>query len=108
MIRNHEIRKLAGEFFPASDFPLWERRSLRKMLFKEMLAYYDEHKDCTLSEIQEHFQSEDLSSPSDRVPFHRRKIFLLCVFIGLFVLIAACIILYHIAETWEPPTYIIS
>ena len=102
---HRSIRKLTKEFYPAGSYGFRERHILRKVLYKEMLAYHDEHPDCTLSEIREHFQAEEFPISSGQIPFYQRKIFVICIFIALFVLIAVCVTLYRIADTWEPPVY---
>ena len=107
-LKNSALKKLAGEFYPASSFSLWERYKLRKMLYREMLAYYDEHRDSTLSDIREYFQSEELSFPSGKKNGFRWKTILLWVLIAFFLLATACVIMYRIAGTWEPPAYYVN
>lgn len=102
MLSQKQIYKLAQKIYPSSSYSRDEIKSLRDSITADMQEYVKEHPHITYESLQEHFcDDESLYNQHESA---RKKTLKFYILFGVLI-IAICLVLYFISNTWTPPTY---
>lgn len=102
MNQKKELKKIARQAYPLSQYPFFEGRNYRKNLFNEMSAYWGNHPESSSEEIKNLFCGEvsDVEATSIDIS---KKVMVCFIILGILILICVALFLFF-SSSWDAST----
>lgn len=101
MNQKKELKKIAKQAYPLSQYPFFEGRYYRKNLFNEMSAYWGKHPESSSAEIKDLFCGESLDVESTSIDISKKA---KAYFIIMGIIILICVALFLFSSSWDIST----
>ncbi len=98
-----QLKTLVKQTYPSSQYPWKERNMYRKMLYREMITYWNTHPGCSIEDVTHTYCECDDSLPNTPQGKNPQKLLRL-VLLSLCIILLLAIGIYFICQSWEAPT----